>query len=107
MTVTYPTDANEQPFPGLAIQKFLMWVFLASEIMFFTGLIVTYIVIRFNSSSWPVVAEVLNVPLVAANTFILICSSVTMVLAFDAFEREQLQRGRYFLLATMALGIVF
>jgi heme/copper-type cytochrome/quinol oxidase subunit 3 len=107
VTVTYPTAENEQPFPGLAIQKFLMWLFLASEVMFFTGLIVTYIVIRFNSASWPVVSEVLNVPLVAANTFILICSSVTMVLAFDTFEQGQLQRGRYFLTATMVLGIIF
>jgi heme/copper-type cytochrome/quinol oxidase subunit 3 len=64
-------------------------------------------VIRFNSASWPVVSEVLNVPLVAANTFILICSSVTMVLAFDTFEQGQLQRGRYFLTATMVLGIIF
>lgn len=107
MTVTYPTSANEQPFPGLPIQKFLMWLFLASEVMFFTGLIVTYIVIRFNSPSWPVVAEVLNVPLVAANTFILIVSSVTMVLALDAFELGQHTRGRYFLVATMVLGIIF
>lgn len=107
MTVTYPSEANEQPFPGLPIQKFLMWVFLASEVMFFTGLIVAYIVTRFNSASWPVVADILNVPLVAANTFILICSSVTMVLALDSFERDQPQRGPYFLLATMILGIVF
>lgn len=107
MTVTYPTKDNEQPFPGLPIQKFLMWLFLASEIMFFSGLIVSYIVIRFNSPGWPVVADVLNVPLVAANTFILIFSSVTMVLALDAYERGQAQRGRYFLLATMILGIIF
>ncbi|HXV44462.1 MAG TPA: heme-copper oxidase subunit III, partial [Anaerolineae bacterium] len=106
MTVTYPTEANEQPFPGLAIQKFLTWLFLASEVMFFTGLIVAYITIRFNSSSWPVVSEVLNVPLVAANTFILIVSSVTMVLALDAAERGQ-PRFRYFLVATMVLGIIF
>ena len=106
MTVTYPTEANEHPFPGLPIQKFLMWLFLASEIMFFTGLIVAYVVIRFNSESWPVVAEVLNVPLVAANTFILICSSVTMVLAFDAAERSD-PRFRHYLVATMVLGIIF
>ena len=106
MTVTYPTAENEQPFPGLAIQKFLTWLFLASEVMFFTGLIVTYITIRFNSSSWPVVSEILNVPLVAANTFILIFSSVTMVLAFDAAERGQ-PRFRYFLIATIILGIIF
>jgi len=106
VTVTYPTAENEQPFPGLAIQKFLTWLFLASEVMFFTGLIVTYIVIRFNSPSWPVVSEELNVPLVAANTFILIVSSVTMVLAFDAAERGEL-RFRYFLIATIILGIIF
>jgi heme/copper-type cytochrome/quinol oxidase subunit 3 len=108
VTVTYPTVAdNEQPFPGLPIQKFLMWLFLASEVMFFTGLIVTYVITRYNSPSWPVVAEILNVPLVAANTFILICSSVTMVLALDAYEQEQYQQGRYFLLATMVLGAIF
>ncbi|MBI1882558.1 MAG: cytochrome c oxidase subunit 3 [Chloroflexi bacterium] len=106
MTVTYPTSANEQPFPGLAIQKFITWLFLASEVMFFTGLIVTYITIRFNSASWPVVSEALNVPLVAANTFILIVSSVTMVLALDAAERGR-PRFRYYLIATMVLGIIF
>jgi heme/copper-type cytochrome/quinol oxidase subunit 3 len=106
VTVTYPTSANEQPFPGLAIQKFLTWLFLASEVMFFTGLIVAYITVRFNSVSWPVVADALNVPLVAANTFILIVSSVTMVLALDAAERGQ-PRYRLFLVATIVLGVIF
>jgi len=108
VTVTYPSAAeNEQPFAGVQIQKFLMWLFLASEVMFFTGLIVAYVVIRFNSATWPVVAEALNVPLVAANTFILIVSSVTMVLALDNFEQAQAQRGRLYLIATIVLGIVF
>ena len=107
MTVTYPTKENEQPFGDLPIQKFLTWLFLVSEAMFFTGLIVAYIVSRFNSASWPVVAEILNVPLVAANTFFLICSSVTMVLALDDFEQGQRQRGRYFLIATIVLGTIF
>jgi heme/copper-type cytochrome/quinol oxidase subunit 3 len=108
VTVTYPTaEENERPFGDLPIQKFLTWLFLASEAMFFTGLIVTYVVTRFNSASWPVVAEILNVPLVAANTFFLICSSVTMVLALDDFEQGQHQRGRYFLIATIVLGTIF
>jgi len=107
VTVTYPTaEENEQPFGDLPIQKFLMWLFLASEVMFFTGLIVAYVVLRFNSAHWEIPEE-LNVPLVAANTFFLICSSVTMVLALDNFERAQHQRGRNFLIATMALGILF
>lgn len=106
-TVTYPTEENQQPFPGLPIQKFAMWVFLASEVMFFTGLIASYTVIRYNSPSWPVVADVLNVPLVAANTFILIFSSVTMVMAFDSLEHGQPRRAPYYLLATMVLGLIF
>ena len=106
-TVTYPSvEENEQPFGDLPIQKFLTWLFLASEVMFFTGLIVAYVVLRFNSESWHIPEE-LNVPLVAGNTFILIVSSVTMVLALENFEEGKHDRGRYFLIATMALGIVF
>jgi heme/copper-type cytochrome/quinol oxidase subunit 3 len=100
------TEPIEQPFPGLDPQKFSVWLFLASEIMFFAGLIVAYITIRYSHSDWPVVSEVLNVPLVAANTFILIVSSVTMVLAFDRVEHGNPQ-FRYFLLATAVLGTIF
>jgi heme/copper-type cytochrome/quinol oxidase subunit 3 len=99
-------SAVEQPFPGLSTQKFAVWLFLASEIMFFAGLIVAYLTIRFSSADWPVVSEVLNVPLVAANTFILIVSSVTMVLAFDRVERGD-DKFRFLLLATVVLGIIF
>jgi heme/copper-type cytochrome/quinol oxidase subunit 3 len=99
-------EGTEQPFPGLSTEKFAVWLFLASEVMFFAGLIVAYLTIRYSSPSWPVVSEVLNVPLVAANTFILIVSSVTMVLAFDRAERGE-ARFRYFLLATAVLGTIF
>ena len=92
---------------GIKTVKFAMWLFLTSEIMFFAGLIVAYIVTRFSSSTWPVVSEVLNVPLVALNTFILIVSSVTMVMAFDRVEHGDAQRFPYFLLATAVLGIIF
>lgn len=84
-TLIPTAEENEMPFPGLEIQKFAMWVFLASEVMFFAGLIGAYVVMRFNSTDWPIVAEELNVPLVAANTFILIVSSVTMVLSLDNY----------------------
>jgi heme/copper-type cytochrome/quinol oxidase subunit 3 len=106
MTAMHSTEQLEQPFPGLGPQKFAVWLFLASEIMFFAGLIVAYITIRFSGASWPVISEVLNVPLVAANTFILIVSSVTMVLAFDRVERNN-RTFRYFLLATAVLGAIF
>lgn len=100
------SEPVEKPFPGLSTLKFAIWLFLASEIMFFAGLIVTYIAIRANSPTWPVVSEVLNVPLVAFNSFILIISSVTMVLAFDDVEHGG-KRYPLFLLATLVLGLIF
>jgi heme/copper-type cytochrome/quinol oxidase subunit 3 len=107
MSVIHAIEETEQPFPGLSTQKFAVWLFLASEVMFFAGLIVAYVTIRYSTPSWPVVAEVLNVPLVALNTFILIVSSVTMVLAFDRAEQGDQRRFPYFLLATAVLGTIF
>ena len=95
------------PFPGISTTKFAMWLFLASEIMFFAGLIGAYIVLRSGAEEWPVVSRVLNVPLVAGNTFILIVSSVTMVRAFAAIEAGDQQGMRNMLIATAVLGVIF
>jgi heme/copper-type cytochrome/quinol oxidase subunit 3 len=95
------------PFPGVTTIKFAMWLFLASEVMFFSGLIAAYIALRIGSASWEVASEVLNVPLTGVNTFILICSSVTMVKAFAAIEVGDQRNLRRFLLFTALLGLVF
>jgi heme/copper-type cytochrome/quinol oxidase subunit 3 len=83
-------------------------VFLLSEVMFFTSLIGAYIILRFSHpAAFEEPGVVLNVPLTAVNTFILICSSVTMVKAFAAIELDD-QRGLLrWLLATVALGSIF
>ncbi len=92
---------------GIHNKKIGMWVFLASEVMFFTGLIGAYIVLRFGYPQWPVPSTILNVPLTALNTFILICSSVTMVKAFAAvFDGDQSGLKRNLLL-TFLLGSAF
>src|SRR5258708_895741 len=86
--------------PGLPIynNKLGMWVFLASEVMFFTGLIGAYVILRFGApGEWAKPNVVLNVPLTGINTFILICSSVSMVKAFGAIaagDRKGLSRWR-------------
>lgn len=101
--------AIETPYGRLGIhnRKIGMWVFLASEVMFFTGLIGAYIVLRFGYPAWPVPSTVLNVPLTALNTFILICSSVTMVKAFAAIsDGDQRGLARY-LFGTLLLGSTF
>lgn len=96
--------------PGMGVYdlKLGMWVFLLSEIMFFTGLIGAYIILRFaHPDAFAEPGLVLNVPLTAFNTFVLICSSVTMVKAFASIENGD-QRGlRLWLLATVALGAFF
>src|SRR6266487_392672 len=63
--------------------KLMMWVFLCSDAMSFAGLLAAYGAVRLGSSDWPVPATHLGVPLTALNTFILICSSVTMIQAYE------------------------
>jgi heme/copper-type cytochrome/quinol oxidase subunit 3 len=92
---------------GIPTPKFAVWLFLASEVMFFSGLIMAYLSLRYSTPGWPVAGELLSVPLVAFNTFLLICSSVTMVFAYDAAHQGNLRRAGYFLLATAFLGAVF
>jgi heme/copper-type cytochrome/quinol oxidase subunit 3 len=82
--------------------KFAIWLFLATEIMFFTGLIGTYIVLRMGSTTWPDPADRLAVNITALNTFFLIISSATMVKAVE----KAMQGDRGGLLKWLGLTIV-
>lgn len=99
--------ASSNPLPGVSTTKFVMWLFLASEVLFFAGLISTYVLLRIVSPAWPDVSELLNVPLVAVNTSLLLISSLTMVYAFAAIEDGNQSRLRIFLIATAVLGTIF
>ena len=99
-----------QYHPGLPIPngKLIVWLFLSTEIMFFAGLIGTYIVLRFGAPIWPKPAEVhLSEPIGAFNTFVLICSSVTVVLCLEAARANKSASAKGWLLATLVLGSVF
>src|SRR5450756_1899748 len=100
---------NEEEYTttGIPHDKMGMWVFLCSEVMFFTGLIGSYIVLRFATPLWPPPASILNIPLTAANTFILICSSVTMVQALAAISRGDTRKLKLFLCLTLLGGTIF
>jgi heme/copper-type cytochrome/quinol oxidase subunit 3 len=102
--------AGRVPERGIGVHtaKVGMWVFLASEVMFFTGLIGSYIILRFGAvGDWAAPGEVLAIDITAVNTFILICSSVSMVKAFAATEHDDLKGVRLWLGVTLLLGIVF
>lgn len=88
--------------------KLGMWVFLASEVMFFGALIGTYIILRFSiNDPWAAPNAVLNVPLTAMNTFLLICSSMSMVKAFAAIAAGDQKKLRFWLIATILGGATF
>jgi len=87
--------------------KFAIWLFLATEIMFFTGLIGTYIVIRTGAASWPDPAKRLAVDITAANTFLLISSSYTMVRALQAIQNDDKKGLVRWLLGTIIGGAIF
>jgi cytochrome c oxidase subunit 3 len=89
--------------------KFGMWLFLASEIMFFGGFIAAYVILRMAAD--PEIIEAskaqLDWRLGALNTAVLILSSFTMALAVDAAARGMIPRMRLFVLATAVLACVF
>ena len=98
---------HEIPSMGVDNRKLGVWTFLGSEVMFFSALIVTYLVMRGRSTVGPLPHETLDVPLTAVNTFVLLVSSLTMVTALAAIQKGNARRMRLWLIATMVLGLVF
>ena len=92
---------------GIPSGKLGMWVFLASEVMFFTGLIGAYIVLWLGHPSWPGADAHLSVAIGTINTLILICSSTTIVMALAASGRGATRAMRGWLIATILLGSLF
>jgi len=99
-----------EPGAGVYNEKLGMWIFLGSEVMFFTALIGAYIILRVaHGEPWvghPNTTP-LNIPVTAINTFLLICSSVTMVKAFAAAQLGRQKQLQWWLVATVIIGATF
>jgi len=106
-------EVMRPPYPaerGLDVYntKLGMWVFLASEVMFFTALIGSYVILRFGApGEWAKPGAVLNIPVTAVNTFLLICSSVSMVKAYASIADGDQQKLRFWLGLTILIGATF
>lgn len=92
--------------------KLAMWLFLVTEIMFFTALIGTYLLIRMgmptSAQPWPGPKDVHLVEAIGAfNTFVLICSSLTVVLAHWSLHTGNVRKATMYMGVTLALGCVF
>lgn len=105
-TATAPSLKMGIPIPN---GKLGMWLFLGTEIMFFTAFIGTYIVMRMGSPGWPTDVNVthIKIALGGTNTFVLIVSSYFVVVSHDCLLTRQYAKAWRFMLYTLVLGFVF
>jgi cytochrome c oxidase subunit 3/cytochrome o ubiquinol oxidase subunit 3 len=95
---------------GVTHAKLGFWMFLASEALFFGAFISTYFLYRGRDSAFlggPEPTELFDIPFTSATSFILLMSSLTMVLALAAIQRGDHRRFRIWILATALFGATF
>ncbi|MGB1019729.1 MAG: cytochrome c oxidase subunit 3 [Flavobacteriaceae bacterium] len=125
MEVTATTEEQTNVWGGgnkplkASYGKLMMWFFIVSDALTFSGFLVSYGFSRFkNINSWPIADEVfthfpflhgIDAPMyyVALMTFILIFSSVTMVLAVDAGHHMNKSKVTFYMLLTILGGAIF
>ena len=84
-----------------------MWLFLGSECLFFGSFISAYLLYRNRSISGPYPEDLFDIPFTSVSSFVLLMSSVSMVLALAAIQKGDVRRMRIWLLTTSLLGVVF
>jgi cytochrome c oxidase subunit 3/cytochrome o ubiquinol oxidase subunit 3 len=84
-----------------------MWAFLSSEALFFGAFITNYLLFKGRDLQGIHPRELLNIPFTSVSSFVLLMSSLTMVLAHAALTRDDQRATRGWLLATAALGATF
>jgi heme/copper-type cytochrome/quinol oxidase subunit 3 len=105
MEIPYTTELR--PDTGVTNPTLGMWLFLASEVMLFGSLFSSYALLRAGAPSWPDQSAVLSVPMAAANTIILVASSITIRRSWTALQTGKLSRYRLLMGLTLLLGTVF
>ncbi|MCE2854099.1 MAG: cytochrome c oxidase subunit 3 [Ilumatobacteraceae bacterium] len=92
---------------GLSNNKLAMWLFLGSECLLFGGLISTYMLYRGRVANGPHPNQIYDIPFTSVSSFVLLMSSLTMVLAVSAAQRRNDQQTNLWLLVTALLGSTF
>jgi len=102
-----PHTVEPHPVTGLYNGKLGIWVFLASEVMLFGGLFSALVLLKVGDPNWPHGHDLLNVPLGALNTVVLIFSSVSVVMAWANLKLGSLSKGRLWLGVTLLMSLIF
>jgi cytochrome c oxidase subunit III len=92
---------------GLDSRKLGIWIFIGSETLLFGSLISTYMVYKGASVSGPYPHEVLDIPVTSVSTFVLLTSSLAMVLALNAVQQGNRRGALTWILATAIGGLIF
>jgi heme/copper-type cytochrome/quinol oxidase subunit 3 len=101
---------------GITNEKLGMWLFLGSECLLFGGLISTFLLYKKKLNTFPgfenaevskLGRQIFDIPFTSVSSFILLMSSLTMVLAVSSLQRNDLRRCRIWILATATLGACF
>ena len=102
-----PAPLTTPTFGPATTGKVGMWIFLVTDAMTFGGLLLAYGILRAGNTQWPTPTSILGIPFTAVMTFVLIVSSLTMVLALDAAKHGNAKQAVRWLLATASGGVFF
>ena len=108
-TAAAPVPAHDpnMGITGIDHRKLGMWAFLGSDCMFFGSLIGTYLSYKGKSLSGPTPHEIFNIPLTSVSAFVLLMSSVWMVLALNYLRLNNMRWAKFWILMTALFGAWF
>jgi cytochrome c oxidase subunit 3/cytochrome o ubiquinol oxidase subunit 3 len=106
-TTTHAPHGHPVTSTGLSNNKMAMWLFLGSECLLFGGLISTYMLYRGRLADGPGPMQIYDIPFTSVSSFVLLMSSLTMVLAVSAAQRRDDDRTNLWLTVTAVLGATF
>lgn len=98
---------HEHSNTGMPNRKLAMWLFLASDCMFFGSLIGTYLVYQGKSLVGPYPTDVFDIPLTSFSSFVLLLSSYAMVIQLDGINNGDLKKFRIWNAITCICGLIF
>lgn len=108
--LTRPLEAEvhvEETNTGVDNRKLGMWLFLASDCMFFAAFIIGYLVYVGQSKVGPYPHELFDIPLTTVSTFVLLMSSLSMVLSVNGAKHGNTKEMRRWLIVTILGGVTF
>jgi heme/copper-type cytochrome/quinol oxidase subunit 3 len=109
-------ESHHATVTGISNEKLAMWMFLASDCLLFGGLISTFLLYKHKLAEFAgfedvqintLGREIYDIPFTSVSSFVLLMSSLTMVLSLSALHRNDHRRCRIWLLTTASLGALF